>query len=147
VESFAHAKDPARFFRSVSNALVEGGICIVFDDFLTDCGKAGGENNMSTSKAFQWIDRVRKGWHLTSLIGVKEAVKCAEAAGLLLKKNEDLTPFLRQFPPVFLEPMKLLSLLPLHFPFYENLSGGTALQHSIKRGWVQYRSLTWIKRK
>jgi tocopherol O-methyltransferase len=147
VESFAHAKNPAQFFSSVSSALVEGGVFIVFDDFLTVCGKAAGKDSQSPSKALQWIDRVKKGWHLTSLVGVEEAVECAEAAGLLLRKNEDLTAFLRQFPFVFLELLKLIARLPLRFPFFENLSGGTALQHSIKKGWVQYRSLILIKKK
>jgi hypothetical protein len=93
------------------------------------------------------INRVREGWHLSSLIHVQEAVRHAESAGLLLHRNEDLTHFLRQFHPVLLESLKLIARLLLRFPFFENLSGGTALQHCIRKGWVQYRSLIWIKKK
>lgn len=134
IESFAHAKDPAQFFASVSSALAESGVFIVFDDFLTDAGVSACEDKRAHSNALRWINRVREGWHLSSLIHVQEAVRHAESAGLLLHRNEDLTHFLRQFHPVLLEPLKLIARLLLRFPFFENLSGGTALQHCIRKG-------------
>jgi len=134
IESFTHSSDPVRFFEQAASSLVPGGRLVICDDYLADV----------ESKAV-WIERFKQGWHLGSLLPVETVASLAQVAGLRLAKAQDLTPYLRVSPSARLALMKVLTRLPIRNAYWQNLSGGTALQVCLVQGWTQYWVLTFVK--
>jgi SAM-dependent methyltransferase len=135
IESFIHATEPGRFFDAAIRRLVHGGRLVICDDFLVD--------EPLTRQAKKWIRRFKRGWHANSLLTYNTIVKLAESAGFELLDAIALTPYLRFHHPVILKLMQTVGRLPLHSHYWDNLSGGAALQVCVKNGWTQYLALTW----
>ena len=134
IESFAHARDPDAFFAMAAKQLKPGGRLVLCDDFLA---------RELPQEATAWLQRVRQGWHLHSLISTDVCKDLAARHGLRLLHGSNLSACLRSFAPPLLWIASTLTRLPLRHPYWQNLSGGTALQVCVKRGWSEYHSLVW----
>jgi len=142
IESFAHARDPQEFFIQASSQLAPGGRMVLCDDFLAEQPASPGD----AGQAEAWLGRFRSGWCINSLLKPSEVIPLAANAGLKLVVSTDLTTYIKSFHPLVLRAAALATRLPLSWPYWQNLSGGSALQVCIQRGWTQYRVLVWEKR-
>jgi tocopherol O-methyltransferase len=139
IESFVHASDGSRFFSQASRQLVLGGRLVICDDFLAQPqAMAGGE-------AVCWLDRFRRDWHIHTLATVQAAREMAQQAGFRLVEAIDLSAFLRSFHPLVLSAVAWVTQLPLRLAYWQNLSGGAALQVCVLRGWTSYQALIFEK--
>jgi hypothetical protein len=141
VESFAHATDPAAFFRTAARHLSADGRLIVVDDFL-----ALHRTELTAADA-ALVGRFEDGWRLGTLLTADEARKAARAAGLISIGEVDLTPLIRLGRPrdrVIAAVAPVLDLFGLvRVPFCGNMIGGNALQQGLARGVLAYRMLTF----
>lgn len=136
VESFVHARDASEFFAMAFRQTAPGGKLIICDDFL---------NPPLSTVAKRWVTRFTRGWHLNNLLSAEEVKQEAAAAGFRLVEEHDLSAYLRGFHPLHLWFVTILTLIPLRWPYWQNLSGGTALQVCVRRGWTRYQALVWQK--
>ncbi len=134
IESFVHTADASAFFAMAARQIQPGGRLIICDDFL---------NPPHSPEALRWVDRFVRGWHLNNLLPVSTVEKLAAEAGFQLIETQDLSPYLRSFNPLWLWLVTTVTRLPLRWAYWHNLSGGTAVQVCVKRGWTQYRALVW----
>jgi ubiquinone/menaquinone biosynthesis C-methylase UbiE len=134
IESFVHASTAAGFFNMAARHIEPGGRLIICDDFLA--------SNLPPT-AMPWIDRFRRGWHLNTLLPSQTVIAEATKAGFRLLEVRDLSPFVRGFHPVLLAVLTQVTRLPLPWAYWSNLSGGTALQLCVRRGWTRYQALLW----
>ena len=144
IEAFVHATDAQRYFQQAAQHLLPGGRLLILDDFLTPQALALPAGHLGHTL----IKRFRKGWMAESLKGIDEVRGLAENAGLRLKENEDMTPFMRIGRPRdrwigYLLPF--VRLLAKGSPYFRALMGGNAKQRCIKNGWVEYRFLVFEK--
>jgi SAM-dependent methyltransferase len=136
IESFVHARDASNFFSQAAATLRANGRLIVCDDFL-------GES--VPKEGWRHVARFRRGWQLNSLITVSEIERLALQHGFRLVESHSLSEYLRGFPTVVRWAISTICAIPLSWAYWQNLSGGTALQLCVKRGWTQYRALVWEK--
>ncbi|MES3006438.1 MAG: methyltransferase domain-containing protein [Pseudomonadota bacterium] len=134
IESFVHAPDAKAFFAMAARQVQPGGRLIICDDFL---------NPPHSPQALRWVNRFIRGWHLNNLLASSAVETLAAEAGFRLIEAHDLSPYLRSFHPVWLWLVTTVTRLPLRWAYWQNLSGGTALQVCVRRGWTQYRALVW----
>lgn len=132
IESFVHAADTEKFFAMAAPQIEVGGRLIICDDFL---------NPPHSTRAQRWIRRFAAGWHLNNLVSTDKAIEFARVSGFRLVEESDLSPWIRPFNPVLLWTVTTLTRLPLKWAYWQNLSGGTALQVCLKNGWTVYRVL------
>ena len=87
------------------------------------------------------IERFRRGWHINTLLERDELRSLARAAGFEHESTTDLSPYLElrrvrdRSANVLL---RLFGWLPLDATRYGYVSGGSALQTCIERGWIGY---------
>lgn len=134
IESFVHASDAEQFFAMAARQIDPGGKLIICDDFL---------NTPLSLGAKPWVTRFTRGWHLNNLLSAEEVKELAAKAGFHLVEEHDLSAYLRGFHPFYLWFITTLTLIPLRWPYWQNLSGGTALQVCVRRGWTKYQALVW----
>ena len=132
IESFAHVQDPARFFAQCRSLIRPGGLLLICDDF---------QRSSNEPEAAHSIERFRRGWHINTLIGRDELRLLARTAGFEHASTTDLSPYLElrrvrdRIAELFLT---LFGWLPLDATRYGYISGGSALQTCIERGWIGY---------
>lgn len=134
IESFAHTRDADAFFAMAATLLKPGGRLVLCDDFLAEERPARSEH---------WIQRVREGWHLNNLMSLTECKTLAGQHGLNLLQDDNLSRWVRPFSPPLLWLVSRITRLPLSAPYWQNLSGGSALQVCGKMGWTEYHALVW----
>lgn len=137
IESFVHASDPAALYSAAAGVLRPGGRLIVCDDFL--CAHS---SDVLLEAAF------RRGWLAAGLGSVEQAMAYAQAAGLNLLEQRDLTPDLRllDWPAMLVRPLLKAGLgLPLRWALMQNFVGGLALQHGLGQGVFRYEWLVFEK--
>jgi cyclopropane fatty-acyl-phospholipid synthase-like methyltransferase len=142
IEAFIHAPDAGAFFAEAARALRPRGRLFLCDDFLTPRAPAD----------HRALARVRRGWHANSLLTPEAVAELGAAHGLELRSDRNYTPYLR------LQPRALLGLLAVagdalaalpeigQSGFVDNWVGGTGLQQCQRRGWIDYRFLSFEKR-
>ena len=146
IEAFIHGPDPRAYFEAASRYLVPGGALVVCDDFLTSAGRAA-----SSERERRLLDDVRRGWLANTLVTTAEAGALATSAGLTLRENLDLTPFLELDRPrdrliaALVALGRRLPVEPRGFG-WRSLVGGRALQAALGAGLVEYRFLVWQRR-
>jgi SAM-dependent methyltransferase len=143
IESFLHGPDPARFFRSASAVIPRGGRLIICDDFLTQGAEASRDRTARRDLA-----DFRRGWHVGSLITTPQAEVHAEAAGLRLIDNQDLTPYLRLRRPCDRLIATFVNVgrgLPFRSPWWDSWVGGHAIQRCLLKGLIRYHFLVFEK--
>ena len=132
IESFAHVEHPTRFFAECRRIVRPGGMLVICDDFLRPSIEP---------RAAHVIDRFRRGWHLNTLLERDELRSLARTAGFEHETTSDLSPYLqlRRVRDRIADVMlTFVDWLPLHATRLGYLSGGSALQTCLERGWVGY---------
>jgi tocopherol O-methyltransferase len=137
IESFVHARDADSFFVMAAKHLKANGRLIICDDFLAP----GSRDN----KADFWVNRFKRGWHINNLMTQEQVGVAAEKAGFRLIRVDDLSAFTRSFPALLLAALSQLTRVPVSWPYWHNLAGGSALQICLKHGWTRYQALVWVK--
>lgn len=136
IESFVHARDANRFFAQAAATLSLSGRLIICDDFL-------GES--VPKEGLRSVERFKHGWQLNSLLTVSEVEELASQHGFRLVESHSLTEYLRGFPRIVRWAISTICAIPLPWAYWNNLSGGTALQLCVQRRWTEYRALVWEK--
>ena len=137
IESFVHADPASAFFREAARSLRPGGALVVVDDLLT--GDAGDPR----------IEDFRSGWHVGSLLSVREAETLAADVGLELAESRDLSPLQRLGRP---RDRVVRALQPVLRRFLgrsawaDSMVGGDALQRCHQAGLLEYRLLRFTRR-
>jgi cyclopropane fatty-acyl-phospholipid synthase-like methyltransferase len=149
VEAFVHAAAPEGYFEQAARLLRPGGRLVLVDDFLAQI-PASVHNSRSQEPARQrWLEAYRQGWHVPNLCTPAQAIELAQACGLHLRRELDLTPHLRLRTLPDGIAFLLLSLgrrLPVHHAILPSLLGSMALQQCLKMGWIRYRLMSFEKR-
>jgi cyclopropane fatty-acyl-phospholipid synthase-like methyltransferase len=139
IESFVHASDAQRFFGQVNRQLAPGGRLVICDDFLAQPRLQPGK------QAARWLRRFERDWHIHNLVTIQAARQMAQEAGFRLVEAVDLSACLRSFHPLVLRLVAWATQLPLRSAYWQNLSGGAALQVCVSRGWTSYLALIFEK--
>lgn len=137
IESFIHAPDPAALYTATAAALRPGGRLIVCDDFLRN---TPGDDVLE--QAF------RRGWLAAGLLTQAQAHSYAQAAGLGLLEQRNLTPDLRllRWPTPLVRTLLGAGLgLPLEWALMQNFVGGLALQHGLAQAVFGYYWNVFVK--
>ena len=132
IESFVHSQDPDQFFVQCSRLIKPGGLLILCDDFRKS------ETGSAEKKT---IERFCKGWHINTLLNLKECYSLADSKGFRHKQTINLSPYLELYRYRDRAARVLLALsqlIPLYKTNIDYLVGGTALQECLKRGWIDY---------
>jgi SAM-dependent methyltransferase len=143
IESFLHAPDADRFFRSATSVIPRGGRLIVCDDFLTEGAAASTDRKDRCNLA-----DFRRGWHVGTLITTRQAEIQAENAGMRLIDDQNLTPYLRLRRPCDRLIATLVNLgrgLPFRSPWWDSWVGGHAIQRCLLTGLIEYHFLVFEK--
>lgn len=138
IESFVHAADPLCFFSQAAACLDHGARLVICDDFLAEFTI---QTQSNSSSKLRWLKQFRKGWHISNLLTLDQAIAFAELAGFHHIESRDLTPWLHNLHPLLLSFLSRITLLPLPFSYWQNLSGGSALQVCQQNGWTKYHAL------
>ena len=139
IESFVHAPDVPCFFAQIDHQLYPGGRLLICDDFLAAPAESLGDD------ARRWLRRFERDWHVNTLLTSSAVQEMAQDAGFRLLQAADLSAHLRSFHPVVLGTVAWLTQLPVRPAYWQNLSGGTALQVCVSRGWIKYLALVFEK--
>jgi len=132
IESFVHGPDPAAFFAQCRRAVRPGGLLVICDDF---------RRATTAPAALRAIARFRRGWHVNALLEREELRALARAAGFEHVSTRDLSPYLelRRVRDRWVDRLlRLVEWLPLDPARFGYLSGGSALQVCLERGWIGY---------
>lgn len=132
IESFVHGPSPQRFFRECARILAPGGLLAICDDV---------ERAHDGEEAATAIEAFEIGWHVNALVRRDDLIAMASDAGLEHVSTEDLTPFLelnRLRDRGIAAYVALLRLARVDLARFDYLSGGTALQTCLARGWIGY---------
>jgi SAM-dependent methyltransferase len=136
IESLAHAADPARTVAQWGRLLARGGLLAIVDDMPV----AGLSDDDTDGQAF------RRGWLCPRVASADQLRAALAAAGLLLRADRDLTPFVPLRAPASLALRHRLSraVLPLARltragVLLDALHGGLALERLYRRGLMEYR--------
>ncbi|MCY4122495.1 MAG: methyltransferase domain-containing protein [Acidobacteria bacterium] len=131
IESFVHGPDPAAFFAQCARIVRPGGLLVICDDVLRPLGGRA---------ARRAVDRFRRGWRINTLLNREELRALASAAGFAHRSTRDLTSFLEIGRPRD-RLIGLLAALVAWLPVdtrLGHLTGGSALQTCLRRGWIGY---------
>jgi cyclopropane fatty-acyl-phospholipid synthase-like methyltransferase len=139
IESFVHTPDAERFFIQVNQQLLGGGRLVICDDFLAE------HETIPDGAAATWLIRFQRDWHINTLVTLSAAQAMAQRAGFRLVEATDLSSYLPSFHPILLSTVAWLTQLPVRSAYWQNLSGGTALQVCVSRGWTRYLALIFEK--
>jgi SAM-dependent methyltransferase len=144
IESFGHAPDPDPVIAAVAAALRPGGRLVICDDML--------ESKRARDEAV--VHRFQHGWRIATLLTARELADKAQASGLRLVTNLDLTPFVENGRPRDRLIRAIVAMADLtgfsatrvaQTPFWLNLFGGDALQRATASGMIQYRFIVFEK--
>ena len=139
IEAFVHAYDAQIFFQQVAKHLKPGGKLVLIDDFLD-------RSSSYNDQEKYWIKRFEYGWVLGSLYSVDKISEMAKQHGLVLREDQDLTPYLRiytmkerfiRFYVNMMEPFLKNS------EYFKSLIGGDARQYCLQKQIIKYRILTF----
>jgi SAM-dependent methyltransferase len=133
IESFVHAPSPHAVLASCARVIRADGLLVICDDFA---------RRVDTAAARQAIDRFRHGWHINTLISRDELCDVARRAGFALESAVDLSSALeiRRFRDRAINAVvgALNDWIPMGASRFDYLSGGSALQECLARGWIGY---------
>ncbi len=140
VESLQHANDLETVIANLSRACLPAARVLVIDDFQSD-GEIPGRYR-------KLLDRFRQGWHAHGYRPRADFIRVMESAGFCLRRELDLSAYMRSNRAfnlilyALLSPLRLLRKPPA---YAENLSGGNALLRLQDLGLSTYRLLVFEK--
>jgi SAM-dependent methyltransferase len=132
IESFVHGPDPARFFAQCRRLIRPGGLLMMCDDFTRP-------SNDPAARAA--LERFKRGWHVNTLIDRDTLRALAAGAGFTHESTTDLSPYLDLNRPRDRAINVLIALtgwIPGLWSRFGQLTGGSALQRCLNRGWIGY---------
>jgi tocopherol O-methyltransferase len=132
IESFVHGSSPARFFAECHRLVRPGGLLVICDDFKRPTAEPA---------AARTIERFCRGWRVNTLLEQDELCSLARSAGFEHESTTDLTPYLeirRARDRVGDLMLALFGWLPAVATRFDYVSGGSALQTCLERGWIGY---------
>ena len=137
IESHVHAPSAEAFLAAARGHLRAGGHLVLVDDML-----ARQASRLGPAEA-RLVATLRRGWHLGHLPEAEALKQAARAAGLVCRRDEDLTHLLRL---TRLRDRVLHLLAPVadaaglgRWPLFSNMIGGNALTRAYRRGVMRYR--------
>lgn len=141
IESFVHGPSPDRFFAQCRRLLRPGGMLVICDDF---------RRPTAVPRAERAIEQFCRGWHVNSLVDGDRLRALAGAHGFAHESTVDLSPYLelgRARDRLLRALLPVLGLLPFTANRIDYLSGGSALQECLARGWIGYDFVTFRSEK
>jgi SAM-dependent methyltransferase len=139
IESFVHGPDPARFFATCRELIRPGGRLILCDDF---------RRPTDDPEAAAVVARFRSGWHINTLLSTDEVEALGRTSGFTHQSTLPLTGLLELGRPrdrVIRAFLGLFGWLPLHRTRLGHLAGGDALQTGLRRGWLGYDLMVFVR--
>lgn len=141
IEAFVHATQPAEYFAQVARILEPNGRLILCDDFRMT-HRAWNDNEHA------WLAAYERGWHVPQLQSLVQVQEMAQAVGLTMTTNRELTPFLklRALPDFVARAVRgIAARLPIQHPIVPSMVGSMALQQCLQMGLIEYRWLVFTK--
>jgi SAM-dependent methyltransferase len=133
IESFVHGPSAHAVLASCARLIRTGGLLAICDDFT---------RGIDTADARRAIDRFRRGWHINTLISRDELFDIARHEGFQRESVVDLSSALeiRRFRDRAINIVvgTLADWMPVSATRLDYLSGGSALQECLARGWIGY---------
>jgi SAM-dependent methyltransferase len=148
VEAFVHAPAPERYFEQAARLLKPGGRLVLVDDFLVDAPIPARNVRSTEQTRLRWLEAYRQGWHVPNLCTAAQVTVLAQACGLHLVHELDLTPYLRlrHLPEGLASRLLYLGeKLPFNHAILPSMLGSMALQQCLKMGWISYRLISFEK--
>jgi cyclopropane fatty-acyl-phospholipid synthase-like methyltransferase len=143
IEAFIHSPDAGRYFHEAARSLRPGGKLLICDDFLTTAAPP------AAPRAARRLAEFRTGWRVGSLLTVEQVRTIADAHGLSLHRDLDLTPML-ELRRLRDRGVSILVALGRTFrqdsDYWQSLIGGDALQWALTHGLLNYRLLELHRR-
>jgi hypothetical protein len=152
IESLVHTDQPEVTLDAVYRQTVRGGLLVVCDDFPSELlmeiirGSNGeiAEAQQGNARVRRLAKEFREGWHINTFQTVRQLVEIAARCGWSFVEETDLSRFVVTSRPrdIGARVFALVArYLKLHGSFWQNISGGGALQQLIRRGFVRYKIL------
>lgn len=141
IESFVHGPTPDRFFAQCRRLIKPGGALVICDDF---------RRPTTDPRAARAVERFCRGWHVNALLDRDALQTLARNHGFVHDATVDLSPCLelgRARDRVLNAVVPLLKLLPFNARRFDYLSGGSALQECLTKGWLGYDLATFRSEK
>jgi tocopherol O-methyltransferase len=140
VEAVVHAPEPERYFQEASRLLQHGGTLILVDDYLV--------NRPLSQNESKWLDAYVNGWHVPGVMTVEQAETFAEKNQLQLRKNDNLTHYLRlrNLHNALAQTFLFIgNHLPIKHAILPSMLGSMALQQCLHMNVIEYRFLVFEK--
>ena len=137
IDAIAHAHDPEQFFAAAGRLLEPGGRLLVMDDVV-----------MHNKAASKHLDTYRAHWLAPGVQPLDSLVHWANAAGLSLENNRDLTPWIRLGRPrdrLIRWTRPLWAWMTRFSEYAKSLSGGDARQRCLETGETNFRLLVFVR--
>lgn len=139
IESLIHVEAATRFFREAARLVRPGGKLLVCDDYAAAPGRTGANS--------AWLDAFETGWRAYGLRTWQQTAEIAEQSGFSVLDHKNVTSHQRVVAPWLVYLGHTLLKLPLlRGPYWDSLRGSTALQHCVRRGWVEYHLTAFTRR-
>lgn len=139
IEAFSHAPSAESYLMQAARLLKPGGRLILIDDFL----------NQAQDANHEWVRAYQAGWFVPNVQTVEAIAGLAEALGLDLCEQRDLTPLLRlrALPDALaLSLLRVGQRLPIRHTVLPSTLGSMALQQCLRDGLTKYRWLMFERR-
>ena len=149
IESFVHAADPEALFRALSRQMKPEGVLLICDDLptarlLRETRSRSGRARLNRRLAADF----GRGWQIAGFRSAREIARIGAGTGWRLVRSLDLTEYV-----VTSRPRDYLAraaagparLMGLRGHWWQNVTGGAALQRLIRRRLVGYRLLVFEK--
>jgi tocopherol O-methyltransferase len=137
IESFVHGPAPGRFFEQCRRLIRPGGVLVICDDV---------RRPTTEPAAARAVDRFCRGWHVNSLLQREALQALAREAGFEHQATVDLSAYLelgRVRDRLLGMLVSVLERLPVDPRRFDHVSGGSALQVCLARGWIGYELATF----
>jgi SAM-dependent methyltransferase len=145
IESFVHAPDAEHLLRAIAAQTRPGGSLVICDDLPSERLARAMASGSGADRSRFLAERFRAGWHIQTFLSPRQIAAVATRAGWRLVRSEDLSGFVATYRPRDLVARVgswFATALGLRGSWWDNVTGGSALQRLIHRRAVRYRLIT-----
>lgn len=145
IESFVHAPDAERLLRAIAERTRPGGALVICDDLPTERLATALASGTGEERSRALAQQFRAGWHVQTFLSPRQIAKVAARTGWKLIRSDDLSACVATYRPRDLVARVgswYATVLRLRSSWWDNVTGGSALQRLIHRRAVRYRLLT-----